>query len=87
MLKHKLMRSSPATMAELMAIADKYALADSAMQTPIRLDSASKMIAPEPAGKRPADSGAAGARCFGRRGTTPFAAEPGGHGGHVRSGE
>ena len=42
MLKHKLMRSEPRTMAELMAIADKYATADSAMQKPIRLDAAAR---------------------------------------------
>ena len=62
MLKHKLMRTEPATMAELMAIADKYALADSTMQTPIRLDAAGKLIAPEPAKKQPAGDGAGNSR-------------------------
>lgn len=46
MLKHKLSRSTIDTLAELMGIADKYALADSAMKAPIRLDSAG-MILPE----------------------------------------
>ena len=46
-LKHKLMRTESRTMAEVMAIADKYATADSAMQKPIRLDVAGKMIPDE----------------------------------------
>jgi hypothetical protein len=54
MLKHKLMHAEPSTMAELMAIADNYAMADSAMQKPLRLDAAGKLIAYEPARKQPA---------------------------------
>ena len=54
MLKHKLMRTEPATMAELMAIADKYATADSAMRKPIRLDAAGEQIADQPAKRSPA---------------------------------
>ena len=48
MLKHKRMRTEPATMAELMSIADKYATAVSAMQKPLRLDSTGRLIADEP---------------------------------------
>ena len=60
MLKHKLMRTEPATMAELMAIADKYATADSAMQKPIRLDAAGKQIEDQPAKRSPPGAGEAG---------------------------
>jgi len=60
MLKHKLMRTEPATMAELMAIADKYAMTNSAMQKPIRLDAAGKLIADETVKKQPAEAGAGG---------------------------
>jgi hypothetical protein len=40
LLKHKLMRSEPTTMAELMATAEKYATADARMLKPIRVDAA-----------------------------------------------
>ena len=56
MLKHKLMRSEPRTMAELMAIADKYAMADSAMQKPIRIDVAGKVVMDAPADDLLADA-------------------------------
>jgi len=56
MVKHKLMRTEPTTMAELMAIADKYATADSAMQKPIRLDASGKVIADAAAKKQPAEA-------------------------------
>ena len=38
LLKHKLLRSKPATMAALMVTADKYANADSAMKIKVALD-------------------------------------------------
>ena len=41
-LKHKLLRSEPATMAALMVMADKYANADSAMKIQVALDEAGK---------------------------------------------
>jgi hypothetical protein len=62
MLKHKLMRTELATMAELMAIAVKYVTADSAMQKPIRLDAVGKVIMDELAKKQPADTGAGSSR-------------------------
>jgi hypothetical protein len=60
MLKHKLMRTEPATMAELMAIADKYATADSVMWVPIRLDAVGKAIQDWPAPQQPAGDGGPG---------------------------
>ena len=44
LLKHKLLRKSPKTMAHLMAIADEYATADAGMTNPIRLDEAGRVI-------------------------------------------
>ena len=44
MLKHKLMRSKPTTMADLMATTDKYATSNSAMRAQIWLDAVSKAI-------------------------------------------
>ena len=38
LLKHRLLRKRPQTMAHLMAIADEYATADAAMANPIRID-------------------------------------------------
>ena len=38
MLKHKLSRADPQTMAQVMAIADKYATADAAMKKPTMVD-------------------------------------------------
>ena len=38
LLRHKLLRKNPKTMAHLMAIADEYATADAGMTNPIRLD-------------------------------------------------
>ena len=51
MLKHKLMRAEPEDMGKLMSIANKYAMADSAMQKTIRLDAAGKMTTHEVARK------------------------------------
>jgi hypothetical protein len=65
LLKHKLMRLEPATMAELMAIADKYVTAGDAMQKPIRLDTAGKVIT-EPASCQPAPSDGINATGMGR---------------------
>jgi hypothetical protein len=62
MVKHKLMRTEPATMVELMAIADKYATADSAMQKPLRLNAAGKLIADVPVRKQPAEAGSGSSR-------------------------
>ena len=42
LLKHKLLRSEPATMATLMVTADKYANTDSAMKIQVALDEAGK---------------------------------------------
>ena len=42
LLKHKLLRSEPATMAALMVMADKYANTDSAMKIQVALDEAGK---------------------------------------------
>ena len=43
LLKHKLLRFEPATMAALMVTADKYANADSAMKIQVALDEAGKI--------------------------------------------
>ena len=54
LLKHKLLRSEPATMAALMVTADKYANADSAMKIQVALDEAGKakpVPPPKPAGE------------------------------------
>jgi hypothetical protein len=54
LLKHKLLRSEPTTMAALMVIADKYANADSAMKIQVVLDEAGKAMPappPKPAGE------------------------------------
>ena len=52
LLRHRLLRKSPKTMAELMAIADEYATADAGMTNPIRLDEAGRIITAEPAARR-----------------------------------
>ena len=52
LLKHKLLRKNPKTMAHLMAIADEYATADAGMTNPIRLDEAGRIITTEPAARR-----------------------------------
>ena len=54
LLKHKLLRSEPATMAALMVTADKYANADSAMKIQVALDEAGNakpIPPPKPAGE------------------------------------
>ena len=54
LLKHKLLRSEPATMAMLMVTADKYVNADSAMKIQVALDEAGKakpVPPPKPAGE------------------------------------
>ena len=54
LLKHKLLRSEPATIAALMVMADKYANADSAMKIQVALDEAGKakpVPPPKPAGE------------------------------------
>jgi hypothetical protein len=44
LLKHKLMRSDSATMAALMATANKYATAESAMKVQVLLDASGKAV-------------------------------------------
>ena len=54
LLKHKLLRSEPATMAALMVTMDKYANTDSAMKIQVALDEAGKakpVPPPKPAGE------------------------------------
>ena len=54
LLKHKLLRSEPATMAALMVTTDKYANADSALKIQVALDEAGKakpVPPPKPAGE------------------------------------
>ena len=56
LLKHKLLCDEPATLDELLDIADKYATADSSMKTELRVDASGKVLNPAP--KTPAgDSG------------------------------
>jgi hypothetical protein len=53
LLKHKLLCDEPATLDELLVVADKYATADSSMKSEIRIDASGKVIqpaAPVPAG-------------------------------------
>ena len=47
MLKHKLFRAEPKSMEHLMLVADKYAMADSFMKIPIRLDADGVLITGE----------------------------------------
>ena len=44
MLKHKLSRADPQTMAQVMAIADKYATVDAAMKRSVRVDDQGQII-------------------------------------------
>ena len=63
MLWHKLRRSDPKTMAALMAIADKYALAEEAGQVPAELSlAAPRRDRAEPAKKQPAEGSSHGPR-------------------------
>ena len=48
LLRYKLLRKRPQTMAHLMVIADEYATADAAMANPIRLDEAGRIITDGP---------------------------------------
>ena len=48
LLKHKLMRSEPTTMAVLMVIAEKYANTDSAMKIQVVFDEAGKALSAPP---------------------------------------
>ncbi|SPT16855.1 unnamed protein product [Triticum aestivum] len=52
LLKHRLLCDEPATLDELLVIADKYATADSMMKTEMRVDASGKVLAP--ASKTPA---------------------------------
>ncbi|KAK1641789.1 hypothetical protein QYE76_060260 [Lolium multiflorum] len=63
MLWHKLHRSDPKTMAALMAIADKYALADGTSSTPAEISPApSRRDNNKPAEHKPAEGGHHGSR-------------------------
>ncbi|KAK1666546.1 hypothetical protein QYE76_054705 [Lolium multiflorum] len=63
MLWHKLRRSEPKTMAALMAIADKYALAEEASSTPAEISPApSRRDNNKPAEHKPAEGGHHGSR-------------------------
>ncbi|KAK1683387.1 hypothetical protein QYE76_044235 [Lolium multiflorum] len=63
MLWHKLRRSEPKTMAALMAIADKYALAEGASSTPAEISPApSRRDNNKPAEHKPAEGGHHGSR-------------------------
>ena len=53
LLKHRLLRKSPKTMAELMAVADEYATADAGMINPIRVDEAGRVVTDNPATRKP----------------------------------
>ena len=56
LLKHKLLYDEPATLDELLDIADKYATADSSVKTELWVDASGKVLSPAP--KTPAgDSG------------------------------
>ena len=48
LLKHRLLCDEPATLDELLVIADKYATANSSMKTELRVDASGKVIAPAP---------------------------------------
>ena len=48
LLKHRLLCDEPATLDELLIIADKYATADSSMKTELRVDASGKVLAPAP---------------------------------------
>ena len=62
MLHHKLLRTEPATLGHMLAIADKYAMADSAIKTPTQLNAAGKIVTNEPARRQPAETGISGSR-------------------------
>jgi hypothetical protein len=55
MLKHKLMRSKPSTMVELMATAEKYSTVDARMLKPIWVDAVGQLI-PNSDKRQPASS-------------------------------
>ena len=52
LLKHRLLRKSPKTMAELMAIADEDATADAGMTNPIRVDEDGRVVTGSPATRK-----------------------------------
>ena len=52
LLRHRLLRKSPKTMAELMAIADEYATTDAGMTNPIRVDEARRVVTDSPATRK-----------------------------------
>ena len=54
LVKHRLVCDEPETLAELMAVADKYATADSAMNVKITIDADGKLLPAQPAPAKPA---------------------------------
>ena len=48
LLKHRLLCDEPATLDELLVIADKYATAESSMKSELRVDASGKVLAPSP---------------------------------------
>ena len=68
MLKHRLLCDEPATLDELLSIADKYATADSSMKTKLQVDASGKMTPPTP--KMPAGESTGASR------TTTISARP-----------
>ncbi|KAE8794345.1 hypothetical protein D1007_30893 [Hordeum vulgare] len=49
LLKHKLMRREPSTLAQVMAVVDQYAVTESSMKLPVLVDAVGKPTAPKPA--------------------------------------
>ncbi|KAE8795793.1 methionyl-trna synthetase [Hordeum vulgare] len=49
LLKHKLMRREPSTLAQLMDVVDQYAVVESSMKLPVLVDTTGKPTAPKPA--------------------------------------
>ena len=48
LLKHRLLCDEPATLDELLIIADKYATTDSSMKSELRVDASGKVLPPAP---------------------------------------
>ena len=52
LLRHRLLRKNPKTLAALMAIADEYATVDAGMSQPLQLDETGRVITDEPTARR-----------------------------------
>ncbi|KAE8813466.1 Endoglucanase 3 [Hordeum vulgare] len=48
LVKHKLMRWEPSTLVQLVAVIDKYAVAESSMKLPVLVDASGKSNMPTP---------------------------------------